>query len=229
MPAGCCAWSTWRRMTSPACTWCAPHPQPHSHAAAAQSANQQGLHKLGAVLDQPQPHSTQLRRRCRKRSGWHAGSSSCMATPWQAPACVLGPTQRPASYCMCTRRRQRARSAVLRSTFVLCLVCICPNVPAQVFEYLTTDLKKYMDRNGKGPNFPLPKTTIKVGCCEQQHGRCAGHPCVCAGQQPRVGRTAAAPHPRPAKLHGHGCPRQGRADMPCWRSPAIISRPACLC
>jgi hypothetical protein len=32
----------------------------------------------------------------------------------------------------------------------------------QVFEYLTTDLKKYMDRNGKGPNFPLPKTTIKV-------------------------------------------------------------------
>eukprot|EP00879_Flechtneria_rotunda_P028061 GHRR01030139.1.p1 GENE.GHRR01030139.1~~GHRR01030139.1.p1 ORF type:complete len:246 (+),score=81.53 GHRR01030139.1:255-992(+) len=30
-----------------------------------------------------------------------------------------------------------------------------------VFEYLTTDLKKYMDRNGKGPNYPLPKTTIK--------------------------------------------------------------------
>jgi hypothetical protein len=35
---------------------------------------------------------------------------------------------------------------------------------AQVFEYLTTDLKKYMDRSGKGPNFPLPKATIKVGC-----------------------------------------------------------------
>jgi hypothetical protein len=32
----------------------------------------------------------------------------------------------------------------------------------QVFEYLTTDLKKYMDRNGKGPNYPLPKPTIKV-------------------------------------------------------------------
>lgn len=32
----------------------------------------------------------------------------------------------------------------------------------QVFEYLTTDLKKYMDRSGKGPNYPLPKTTIKV-------------------------------------------------------------------
>lgn len=33
-----------------------------------------------------------------------------------------------------------------------------------MFEYLTTDLKKYMDRSGKGPNFPLPKTTIKVRC-----------------------------------------------------------------
>lgn len=32
----------------------------------------------------------------------------------------------------------------------------------QVFEYLTTDLKKYMDRTGKGPNFPLPKPVIKV-------------------------------------------------------------------
>jgi hypothetical protein len=31
-----------------------------------------------------------------------------------------------------------------------------------VFEYLTTDLKKYMDRSGKGPNFPLQKTVIKV-------------------------------------------------------------------
>jgi serine/threonine protein kinase len=30
-----------------------------------------------------------------------------------------------------------------------------------VFEYLTTDLKKYMDRNGKGPAHPLPKRTIK--------------------------------------------------------------------
>lgn len=39
---------------------------------------------------------------------------------------------------------------------------ICSCCPAQVFEYLTTDLKKYMDRNGKGPNFPLQKTVIKV-------------------------------------------------------------------
>jgi len=30
-----------------------------------------------------------------------------------------------------------------------------------VFEYLTTDLKKYMDRTGKGPTHPLPKPLIK--------------------------------------------------------------------
>eukprot|EP00951_Prasinocladus_malaysianus_P040628 scaffold469086_cov42-Prasinocladus_malaysianus.AAC.1 len=30
-----------------------------------------------------------------------------------------------------------------------------------VFEYLTTDLKKFMDRNGKGPAYPLPKHIIK--------------------------------------------------------------------
>lgn len=75
-------------------------------------------------------------------------------------------------------RRQQARCAALYSNLGLWLVCMC-YVPAQVFEYLTTDLKKYMDRSGKGPNFPLPKTTIKVGCCEQQHWRCAGHTCVC--------------------------------------------------
>ena len=34
----------------------------------------------------------------------------------------------------------------------------------QVFEYLSTDLKKFMDRNGKGPNFPLDPRLIKV-CC----------------------------------------------------------------
>lgn len=33
----------------------------------------------------------------------------------------------------------------------------------QVFEYLTTDLKKYMDRNGKGPAHPLDHKLIKVG------------------------------------------------------------------
>ena len=34
----------------------------------------------------------------------------------------------------------------------------------QVFEYLTTDLKRYMDRNGKGPAYPLATQTVKVGC-----------------------------------------------------------------
>lgn len=33
----------------------------------------------------------------------------------------------------------------------------------QVFEYLNTDLKRYMDRTGKGPNStPLPQNLIKV-------------------------------------------------------------------
>jgi hypothetical protein len=32
----------------------------------------------------------------------------------------------------------------------------------QVFEYLTTDLKRYMDRNGKGPAYPLTTQTVKV-------------------------------------------------------------------
>lgn len=33
---------------------------------------------------------------------------------------------------------------------------------AQVFEYLQMDLKKWMDKGGKGPGFPLPLGTIKV-------------------------------------------------------------------
>ena len=32
----------------------------------------------------------------------------------------------------------------------------------QVFEYLSTDLKKFMDRNGKGPSHPLDPKLIKV-------------------------------------------------------------------
>jgi len=31
-----------------------------------------------------------------------------------------------------------------------------------VFEYLSTDLKKFMDRNGKGPAHPLPPELVKV-------------------------------------------------------------------
>ena len=31
-----------------------------------------------------------------------------------------------------------------------------------VFEYLSTDLKKYMDRNGKGPAHPLDPMLVKV-------------------------------------------------------------------
>jgi serine/threonine protein kinase len=37
-----------------------------------------------------------------------------------------------------------------------------PPLPAlQVFEFLSTDLKKWMDRTGKGPAHPLPPATIK--------------------------------------------------------------------
>ena len=39
----------------------------------------------------------------------------------------------------------------------------CRRSAAQVFEYLSTDLKKYMDRTGKGANgTPVPKKLIKV-------------------------------------------------------------------
>lgn len=31
-----------------------------------------------------------------------------------------------------------------------------------VFEYLSTDLKKYMDRIGKGPSYPLAPELVKV-------------------------------------------------------------------
>lgn len=37
--------------------------------------------------------------------------------------------------------------------------CCCSML--QVFEYLSTDLKKWMDRGGKGPAYPLPLGTVK--------------------------------------------------------------------
>ena len=38
-----------------------------------------------------------------------------------------------------------------------------PDFPSsQVFEYLSTDLKKWMDKSGKGPAFPLALGTVKV-------------------------------------------------------------------
>lgn len=32
----------------------------------------------------------------------------------------------------------------------------------QVFEYLDTDLKRFMDKSGKGPKYPLAPKLIKV-------------------------------------------------------------------
>lgn len=37
-----------------------------------------------------------------------------------------------------------------------------PLLAPQVFEYLSTDLKKWMDKTGKGPAHPLPKSVVKV-------------------------------------------------------------------
>ncbi len=59
-----------------------------------------------------------------------------------------------------------------------------------MFEYLTTDLKKYMDRNGKGPAHPLPKTVIKVrGRSRGGRGR-AALPCTWVKQK----EEGAGPH-----------------------------------
>ncbi len=46
----------------------------------------------------------------------------------------------------------------------------CPIL--QVFEYLSTDLKKFMDRNGKGPSNPLCPRLIKVGSTESTNATC---------------------------------------------------------
>ncbi len=45
-----------------------------------------------------------------------------------------------------------------------------------MFEYLSTDLKKWMDKTGggKGPAFPLPLGTVKVGWAGPHHLRLAG-------------------------------------------------------
>lgn len=66
-----------------------------------------------------------------------------------------------------------------------------------VFEYLSTDLKKFMDKTGKGPTNPLPVDLVKVrwlagggrggaglagrlGCSEAGLGGCqAQHPPAC--------------------------------------------------
>jgi cyclin-dependent kinase len=40
----------------------------------------------------------------------------------------------------------------------------------QVFEFLSTDLKKFMDRNGKGPAHPLPKEIVKVRVVWRERG-----------------------------------------------------------
>lgn len=54
----------------------------------------------------------------------------------------------------------------------------CTAVCAQVFEYINTDMKKWMDRHGKGPAHPLPKAHIKVGTWVCPATKLM-HACVC--------------------------------------------------
>ncbi len=48
-----------------------------------------------------------------------------------------------------------------------------------MFEYLSTDLKKYMDRNGKGPSNPMHPDVIKVPHQTNPDHPSAGATCAC--------------------------------------------------
>ena len=41
----------------------------------------------------------------------------------------------------------------------------------QVFEYLDTDLKKFMDATGRGPANPLPKSLVQASPCRRRFRR----------------------------------------------------------
>jgi hypothetical protein len=62
-------------------------------------------------------------------------------------------------------RRLATVSPVNRGIFTLTYLAAGCGV-VQVFEYLDTDLKKYMDRTGRGPSNPLPKETVRVSATE---------------------------------------------------------------
>lgn len=70
---------------------------------------------------------------------------------------------------LATPGRVRARVNHDPPAAFACVVLACPpltpNHPShhhhQVFEYLSTDLKKWMDRGGKGPAYPLQLGTVK--------------------------------------------------------------------
>ncbi len=53
---------------------------------------------------------------------------------------------------------------------------LLPSTCPQVFEYLQTDLKKWMDKSGKGPAYPLPLGTVKVRCTLLPHLLCPSPP-----------------------------------------------------
>lgn len=55
-----------------------------------------------------------------------------------------------------------SRSAICVLCARLAPDCVQDTLPTQVFEYLSTDLKKFMDRTGKGNANPMPSKLIKV-------------------------------------------------------------------
>lgn len=66
---------------------------------------------------------------------------------------------KPCLYLVSTSARKYfrcARLSVIQNSVMM--------LSLQVFEFLSTDLKKYMDRNGKGPAHPLPADMVKVSC-----------------------------------------------------------------
>jgi hypothetical protein len=115
-----------------------------------------------------------------------------------------GPRLRKAAAAACCLPARRGRATEGRLRWA-----------AQVFEYLNTDLKKYMDRNGKGPAHPLDPRLVKVRP-DQAEGRlrwltmhrggagaCAPGSSWCAGQaEPTL---CPQPDRRPARGRRRTC------------------------
>jgi hypothetical protein len=85
--------------------------------------------------------------------------------------CAVHPSLR-ARLTGCSRKSTSTRTASQSSTWytahahtaiIACRMLYQDALRWQVFEYCDTDLKRWMDRNGKGPSNPLPTEQIKVG------------------------------------------------------------------
>lgn len=102
-----------------------------------------------------------------------AHSSSLLALPaGQQHSCRVEALRQPAVLPLAPEHMPLTKSLLpaARSTQFTCRLLCVEHLEENgkpclylVFEYLSTDLKKYMDRNGKGPNHPLPPELVKVG------------------------------------------------------------------